>query len=184
VLSDLAQGKDPLGDLLGRLVAVSEQYPDMKSGRPFELLMEKIVEIEDRLAAERERYNDSVNIYTTLTASFPGRLFASVFGFEAHTLFSADPNARPAPAVGWPPREALAQRPTPSEVHVAAAATAAAAANASAGSPADSSLSRLGKLTPSLGGATLRSLLETGSAETRALQQETLERLLQDSTAP
>lgn len=97
-----AAGTDPFGEVLKRLVAVSEQYPDMKSSAPFTMLMEKVVEIEDRLAEERKKYNDCVNYYTTLSASFPGALFAQIFSFERHELFSAEPEARARPVVGWP----------------------------------------------------------------------------------
>ncbi len=91
-----------LNEVLGRLLAVSEQYPDMKSNTPFQLLMENLVEIENRLADERRKYNDQVNFYTTKTASFPGKIFAELFEFDEHALFTAEPRARRAPIVDWP----------------------------------------------------------------------------------
>lgn len=96
-----------LGQVLGRLMAVSEQYPDMKSSAPFKILMEKMVDIEDRLAVERGKYNDCVNLYTTHTASFPGQIFARAFGFESRQLFSAEAQARLRPRIEWPQRERL-----------------------------------------------------------------------------
>ena len=85
---------DPIGALLTHFFAVAEQYPDMKSSAPFELFMERLVEIEDRLALERKNYNDCVNAYTTIIASFPGKIFAHLFGFESAPLFRADAAAR------------------------------------------------------------------------------------------
>ncbi len=93
---------EPLAEMLKGLIAVSEQYPDMKASAPFKILMEKIVDVENRLAVERKNYNDQVNIYTTATASFPGRIFARLFNFEDHKLFKADRGAEVLPQVGWP----------------------------------------------------------------------------------
>lgn len=93
---------ESLGEIMPRLLAVSEQYPDMKSVAPFELLMENLVEIENRLAEERRSYNDYVNFYTTKTASFPGKIFAELFEFHVHELFVAEPAARKAPKIEWP----------------------------------------------------------------------------------
>ncbi len=95
------------GELLGRIIAVSEQYPDMKSSAPFKILMEKVVDIEDRVAVERGKYNDCVNRYTTLTASFPGHIFARLFGFGNRELFRAEAQARQRPQISWPQRERL-----------------------------------------------------------------------------
>jgi LemA protein len=95
-------GSDQLSAVLGRLIAVSEQYPDMKSSGPFNSFIDKVTEIENRLAAERQKYNDAVNRYTTLRSAFPGALFARIFGFEQYTLFRAEAGAEARPDVQWP----------------------------------------------------------------------------------
>ena len=74
----------------------------MKSSAPFKMLMERIVDVEDRLAVERQKFNDCVNEYTTVTSSFPSKLFAKAFGFKSRSLFAAEADARATPRVGWP----------------------------------------------------------------------------------
>jgi len=105
--SGLTAGADKLGEIMGRLIAISEQYPDMKASAPFELLMQKITETEDRLATERQRYNVLVNQYVTLACSFPGAVFATLFRFEKHKpFFAVEPAASPTPKVRRPPPQA------------------------------------------------------------------------------
>lgn len=97
-------GIDPgaVGEMLAQVSAVAEQYPNMKSSAPFQMLMERLVDIEDRIAMERKSYNDFVNLYTTLIDSFPGYAYAKMFGFEPMPLFSAQAGADQAPQVGRP----------------------------------------------------------------------------------
>lgn len=79
---------------LSRLLAVAEQYPDLKLSAAFQSLMGALVEVEKDLAAERIRYNDAVNIYTTELAVFPAKVFAALYGFETTAYFEATTEAK------------------------------------------------------------------------------------------
>ena len=89
----LSGGADGLSGL-NRLLAVAEQYPDLKLSVTFQSLMAALVEVEKDLAAERINYNDKVNVYTTNLMMFPLNICAYLFGFEPEPYFRAEPEAR------------------------------------------------------------------------------------------
>ncbi|MBF0202529.1 MAG: LemA family protein [Desulfamplus sp.] len=98
-LSALATGGAALSSLgsinpLGELMAVAEQYPDLKLSANFNSLMTALIDVEKDLATERLKYNDQVNIYTTTTAMFPGNLFAYLFGFPDMPYFTSTDDAK------------------------------------------------------------------------------------------
>ncbi len=100
-LSKMMAAPDPptltVGDSLGvlsRLMAVAEQYPDLKLSATFQSLMAALIEVEKDLAAERIGYNDRVNVYTTNLMMFPVNICAYLFGFEKEPYFEADERAR------------------------------------------------------------------------------------------
>jgi LemA protein len=82
-----AQGK--LSQNLGRLLAVSENYPDLKANASFRDLQAQLEGTENRIAVERRRYNESVQRYNTLVRSFPTLVMAKVGGFQAKEPFHA-----------------------------------------------------------------------------------------------
>lgn len=77
-----------------RLLAVAEQYPDLKLSSNFNNLMTALVEVEKDLAAERIKFNDAVNIYTTNIIKFPINAYAWIFGFKAQSYFEASADAQ------------------------------------------------------------------------------------------
>lgn len=79
---------------LARLLAVAEQYPDLKLSNTFINLMTALTDIEKDLAQERMKYNDAVNIYTTNMAKFPINIFAALFGFKDKPYFEATEEAQ------------------------------------------------------------------------------------------
>jgi len=79
---------------LSKLLAVAEQYPDLKLSTTFQSLMTALIEIEKDLATERITYNDKVNIYTTKRASFPTNFYAWVFGFQDQPYYEASGEAK------------------------------------------------------------------------------------------
>ncbi|MBF0241716.1 MAG: LemA family protein [Desulfamplus sp.] len=85
-----------LGNLnpLSKLMAVAEQYPDLKLSTTFTSLMTALIEVEKDLATERLKYNDQVNKYTTITAMFPGNFFAYLFNFPEKAYFSSTDDAK------------------------------------------------------------------------------------------
>ncbi len=76
------------------LIAIAEQYPDLKLSANFQNLMNALIEVERDLAGERIKLNDKINIYTTIAYSFPGNIIAMIFGFELQPYFEATPEAK------------------------------------------------------------------------------------------
>src|SRR5882757_8952647 len=81
---------------LGRLLAVVENYPQLKSNEQFNRLMDELAGTENRIAVERMRYNEAVQEYNTSARRFPANLTAKVFGFKEHAFFEAPPEAKQA----------------------------------------------------------------------------------------
>jgi LemA protein len=85
---------------LGRLLVVSENYPDLKSNTNFLRLQDELSGTENRIARERQRYNDTVQRYNTDIQIFPKNLVAGLFGFtNEDTYFKTDPAKREVPQV-------------------------------------------------------------------------------------
>src|SRR6195952_573452 len=69
---------------LGRLLAVVENYPQFKANEQFNRLMDELSGTENRIATERQRYNERVQTYNTSRRQFPGNLTAKAFGFKEY----------------------------------------------------------------------------------------------------
>src|SRR5881296_453910 len=74
---------------LGRLLAVVENYPQLKANEQFNRLMDELSGTENRLAVERMRYNERVQEYNTSRRQFPGVITAHFFSFKDYPLFEA-----------------------------------------------------------------------------------------------
>ena len=98
-MAELAGAETALAGALGRLMAVMERYPDVKSGTNALQLQEELVSTENRIAFARQAYNDAVMAYNARLAVFPDLLVARVFGFASAGLFEADSAARALPEV-------------------------------------------------------------------------------------
>ena len=79
---------------LGRLIAISENYPQLKANEQFNRLMDELSGTENRIAQERRRYNETVQAYNTARRQFPANITAKVFGFKEDKLFEAPPSAK------------------------------------------------------------------------------------------
>jgi LemA protein len=88
-----------LSGALQRLMAVSENYPDLKSNKSFQELRVQLEGAENRIAVERKRYNETVQVYNTTIRQFPTNLVAGFAGASPKALFSADAGASTAPKV-------------------------------------------------------------------------------------
>jgi LemA protein len=84
---------------LGRLLAISEAYPELKSNENFIRLQDELAGSENRIAVERRRYNDAVLDFNAGVQRFPNKLIAGMFGFAAREYFEADELAREVPTV-------------------------------------------------------------------------------------
>src|SRR5438309_3224844 len=86
---------------LGRLLAVVENYPQLKANEQFNRLMDELAGTENRLAVERMRYNEKVQAYDTKRRQFPANMTAKMFGFKEYPFFQAPPDAKQVPKVNF-----------------------------------------------------------------------------------
>ena len=88
-----------VGSALGRLIAISESYPDLKANQNFLELQAQLEGTENRISTERKRYNEVVKEYNVKTRRFPNNLIASIFGFDQKSMFEAAEGSDVAPVV-------------------------------------------------------------------------------------
>ncbi len=94
-----AEAENALTQALGRLFAVMENYPDLKSNRNVMQLQEELTSTENRIAFARQLYNDLVANFRTKLQVFPNNIVASTFNFQTEEYFTAEEAARAVPAV-------------------------------------------------------------------------------------
>ena len=92
-----AQGE--LGNAIGRLLMVTENYPDLKASENFKDLQIQLEGTENRISTERNRFNETAKEYNTTIRRFPNNIFAGMFGFERKPYFEAKEGADQAPKV-------------------------------------------------------------------------------------
>ena len=91
-----------LGSSLGRLLVVSENYPQLRATEAFRDLQAQLEGTENRINTARTRhYNDAVRQYNTAIRSLPAALFAGFFGHSPRSAFEADQGAEAAPKVNF-----------------------------------------------------------------------------------
>jgi LemA protein len=86
---------------LGRLLAIAENYPQLKANEQFNRLMDELSGTENRIAVERMRYNERVQDYNAARRQFPANMTAKVFGFKEYPYFQVPPDARQVPKVNF-----------------------------------------------------------------------------------
>lgn len=97
--ADSAQANGELTSALGRLLAISEAYPELKSDANFRQLQDELAGTENRIATARKDYNDSVQVFNTKIKKFPTNIFAGILGFDDKEYFKADEGAKDVPKV-------------------------------------------------------------------------------------
>ncbi len=90
-----------LSSALSRLLVTVERYPDLKANQNFLELQSQLEGTENRIAVERNRFNEAVNIYDIHTTKFPNKLLAGWFGFEEMSRYQANPGSENAPDVNF-----------------------------------------------------------------------------------
>jgi LemA protein len=100
-MTGLAQAEGALGGALGRLLAVFENYPDLKANQNILQVQEELTSTENKVAFARQGYNDAVMSYNTKRETFPDNVVAGLFGFKEAMLLEAteSPEERQAPKV-------------------------------------------------------------------------------------
>ena len=92
-----AQGQ--VSSALGKLMMITENYPDLKANQNFLELQAQLEGTENRISVERNRFNDAAKSYDITIQRFPKSIIASLFGFEKKPYFEAEKGAEKAPAV-------------------------------------------------------------------------------------
>ena len=92
-----AQGE--LSQALGRLLAVAENYPDLKANENFRDLQQQLEGTENRITVARQLFNDEARKFNTMIRRFPNNIIAGAFGFEKKPYFEAEESANKAPKV-------------------------------------------------------------------------------------
>lgn len=88
-----------LSTALSRLMAISENYPDLKANENFRDLQAQVEGTENRIAVERRKFNDTARAYNTSIRQFPKNMLAGMFGFTPKPYFEANAEAENAPKV-------------------------------------------------------------------------------------
>ena len=92
-----AQGA--VGSALSRLLAVTENYPELKANENFQTLQAQLEGTENRISVERRKFNEVAKAYNTSIRRFPRNILAGMFGFEKRPYFEAQEGAEKAPEV-------------------------------------------------------------------------------------
>ena|SRR5437870_4889769 len=100
-VGEKADANAQVSSTLGRLLALSESYPNLKADQQFLRLQDELAGTENRIAVARRDYNAKVLDYNTSRQRFPTVVFASVMGFTPAEEFKADPGSREAPKVDF-----------------------------------------------------------------------------------
>ncbi len=93
------QAQSGITSALSKLMVVVERYPDLKANQNFLELQAQLEGTENRIAVERQKFNQSTQDYNTLIDLFPQRIYANIFNFEEKPFFKAQENAEQAPKV-------------------------------------------------------------------------------------
>lgn len=100
-LQAFEQAQAGISQSLGRLLMISENYPELKASAAFVELQTQLEGTENRIKVARDRYNDIVTQYNKKVRRFPGSIFAGIFGFQQKAQFQAAEAAQNAPTVDF-----------------------------------------------------------------------------------
>jgi len=109
------QAQDGLSSALSRLMVVVERYPELKATQNFRDLQVALEGSENRLAVERNRFNEAAQAYNTARLRFPTVIFARLFGMGEKAYFKATPGAERAPSVNFSFGASPQPTPAPAE---------------------------------------------------------------------
>ena len=98
-LKEFQQAQGELGSALGKLIAIQENYPDLKANENFRDLQAQLEGTENRINEARNKFNEVVQKYNITIRKFPKSLLAGIFGFNTMDKFEAEAGAENAPKV-------------------------------------------------------------------------------------
>ena len=98
-LQEYQKAQGEVGATLGRLLAITESYPELKANENFKELQAQLEGTENRISVERRNFNEIARTYNSAIRSFPRSIIAGMFGFEKRPSFEAEEGANKAPEV-------------------------------------------------------------------------------------
>lgn len=98
-VANKAAAANEMNSALSRLLAIAENYPNLKADQNFRALQDELAGTENRIAVARKDYNDAVQVYNTKIRTFPQNIFAGLFGFDQKEYFKAEEGAKQVPQV-------------------------------------------------------------------------------------
>ena len=98
-LQEYQKAQGEIGAALGRLLAITENYPELKANENFKELQAQLEGTENRISVERRNFNEIARSYNTSIRTFPKTIIASICGFEKRPYFEAEEGANKAPEV-------------------------------------------------------------------------------------
>ena len=100
-MAEWTKRQNEVGAAIGRLIAISESYPDLKANQNFMDLQKQLEGTENRISTVRREYNQHVRDFNASIRRFPTNIIASMFGFEKMEMFEAQVGAEVAPVVAF-----------------------------------------------------------------------------------
>jgi LemA protein len=100
-MNQFAQAQQGLSSALSRLLVVVERYPELKSNQNFLELQSQLEGTENRIAVERQRFNDKASVYNTSVRRFPASVVAGMSGFKQRPYFQGAAGSDQAPSVNF-----------------------------------------------------------------------------------
>lgn len=98
-LQEYQKAQGEISSALGKLIAITENYPELKANENFSELQSQLEGTENRITESRRLYNEAVQDFNLMARRFPGNIVASIFGFSAKTKFEASDGSEKAPEV-------------------------------------------------------------------------------------
>ena len=98
-LQEYQKAQGEIGSALGKLLAITENYPDLKANENFKELQAQLEGTENRIAVERRKFNEVAQEYNTYIRRFPNNIISSIFGFNKRPYFEAEEGSEKAPTV-------------------------------------------------------------------------------------
>ena len=100
-IESISEANNALDSALGRLLAISENYPELKASEQFIALQDELAGTENRISVARQYYNEKVKVYNTTVQSFPSSFIAGMSGYYPIQYFEADESAKKVPEVNF-----------------------------------------------------------------------------------
>lgn len=100
-LSKISEASSSLNSAIGRLIAISEDYPELKASEQFIALQDELAGTENRISVARQYYNETVKTYNTAVQQFPQSIVANISGFYPMEYFEADGGAYEVPKISF-----------------------------------------------------------------------------------